>query len=183
MVTRITPSLLALVAATVLAGCGDDEDNTTLAPTATTSVQESDAAGAAGGEQASNAGQPGETGPASDAKAPSYDQFIKRADRICAVHDKKIEAAEMKLMAGDPSAEEAEEFVRKVLIPHVQEEIDRVGAFTPPEGEEADVARILDAAQSAIDQLGQDPALIQGPDNPLAEPVALAKAYGFQVCG
>ena len=58
--------------------------------------------------------------------------------------------------------------------------------LTPPEGDEQQVTEILDAAQSGIDEIEQDPSLLnQGPDagGAFTEANQLAEGYGLTDCG
>ena len=52
--------------------------------------------------------------------------------------------------------------MRSRAIPNVQEQITAVGALTPPSGDEAQVTKIVDTAQAALDKAKQDPSLITG---------------------
>lgn len=169
MLTRVMTLLaLALAAGLIAAGCGDDDDETTTTSSTTTAATgATGATGAATGEPLSQA------------------EFIKEADAICAAGDKKINAAGQQLGPGKPSDQEFEQFTTETLVPEIQAQIDAIRALTPPEGDEDEVSAILDAAQGAVDQLDQDPSLLneQSGDDPFKEANQLAKDYGLKECG
>ena len=119
-------------------------------------------------------------------RAPlTREEFISEADAICAEGDREIEEAGEEL--GDaPSEEELEQFTTEVVVPNVQDQIDQLRELPPPEGDEEDVAAILDAAQRGVDELEADPSLgIQGEDagGAFAEANQRAQGYGLTDCG
>jgi hypothetical protein len=173
MLSRLT-ALFALVLAAVLiaAGCGDGDDETTTAATTTPTTTTAGATGATGAT-----GEP-----------LSKDEFITQADGICETGDQEIdaEAQEFFPQGGNPGAAEEEEFVSEVVVPNIQEQLDGIGALTPPEGDENEVKAILDAAQQAVDQLEEDPSALSGGGSggdPFAEANRLAQDYGLKACG
>jgi hypothetical protein len=158
---------LVLAAGLIAAGCGDDDDETTAAsvPTTTTS------------------GATGATG--ATGEALTKDEFIKQADAICASGDKTINEAFDALGPGEPSGQEQEQVITDTVVPEVQGEIDGIRALTPPAGDEEEVGAILDAAQSAVDEVKADPSLLteQNAEDPFKEANQLAKEYGLKECG
>jgi hypothetical protein len=163
---------LVLALALIAAGCGDDDDETTTAATTTPTTTTAGATGATGAT-----GEP-----------LSHEEFVAQADAICEAGDEEIDSQAQEFFpeGGSPGTAEEEAFVSEVLVPNIQEQIDGIRALTPPEGDEDEVAAILDAAQDAIDQLEDDPSAItgagSGPD-PFAEANQLARDYGLKVCG
>ena len=165
MLTRITALLaLALAAGLIAAGCGDDDDDETTAATTTTEAGATGATGAATGEPLTKA------------------EFIKQADAACAAGDKRIDAAFRGLGSNEPSDQELEQVVTDTVVPEIQGEIDAIRALTPPEGDEDEIAAILDAAQEALDEIEQDPSSLAN-GNPFKEANQLAQDYGLKVCG
>ena len=118
-------------------------------------------------------------------EALTKDEFIKQADQICADGDKSINEAFNALGSGQPSQQEQEQVVTDTVVPEIQGEVDGISALTPPAGDEEEVSAILDAAQSAVDQVKEDPSLLtqQGAEDPFNEANQLAKEYGLKVCG
>jgi hypothetical protein len=160
--------LLAAVASVlVAAGCGTDDDGggeTTAATTGPTGVT-----GATGGEPLSKK------------------EFIKQADAICAKGDDKIDRQASRTFGNqEPTEQEIEQFGAATVAPNIQQQIDDLRALTPPNGDEEDVAQILDAAQNGIDEIEQDPSLLnQGSDagGAFTEANRLAESYGLDDCG
>jgi hypothetical protein len=75
--------------------------------------------------------------------------------------------------------------VAETVVPEIQGQIDGIRALTPPEGDEDEVAAILDAAREGVDELEQDPSAV-GPGTgagPFEEANRLAQEYGLKVCG
>ena len=157
--------LLARVAvggALVVAGCGDDEEtsSTTTTPEATV------ATGTGGGTL-------------------TKEEFITEADQICAAGDETITAAGDSL-GQSPSNADLEQFTGDVIVPSIQSQYDAIAALPVPEGEEEQVAELLSALQSGIDELEADPSLITAGDSaesPFAGANKLAKKFGLTDCG
>ena len=71
-------------------------------------------------------------------------------------------------------------------MPAFREQIGDLRALTPPQGDQATVAEIYDAAERGIDALRADPSLFTDSDAvraELAEARRLGRAYGFFDCG
>ena len=118
--------------------------------------------------------------------ALSKQEFIKQADQVCAKGDKEIEQAAGDVFGGgqQPARQEQERFITKTVIPNVQQQVDDVRALTPPEGDEKEVAAILDSAQEGSDTVEKDPSVLTGGGkDPFAESDRLASDYGLKQCG
>ena len=120
--------------------------------------------------------------------APTKEGFIAEADQICTEGDEEISQAEQEVLGqGRPSPQEQEEFLTGTVVPSIQDQIDGIRGLTPPEGDEQQIAEFLDTAQSALDEVEQNPELIlQGEEgsagDPFAETAQLGEQYGFEVC-
>jgi hypothetical protein len=120
--------------------------------------------------------------------APTKEEFIAEADDICAAGDEEISQAEQEIIGqGRPTRQEQEEFLTGTVVPSIQDQIDGIRGLTPPEGDEQQISEFLDSAQSALDEVEQNPELIfQGeegtPTDPFAETARLGEQYGFEVC-
>ena len=127
-----------------------------------------------------------ETTPAASSAPPTKEEFIEQADQICADGDAEIEqAAQETFSQGRPSPEEEEAFITDTAIPSIQTQVEGLSALTPPEGDEEDVAAIVDAAESALAEVEEDPAAITeegGRNDPFAEATKLAEDYGITEC-
>jgi hypothetical protein len=122
-----------------------------------------------------------------DGEALTKVEFISQADAICAEGDREIDQAGREAFGDQrPSEQEIEQFATDTVAPNIQNQIDGIRALTPPEGDEQQVAEILDAAQNGIDEIEQDPSLLnQGPDagGAFTEANNLATEYGLTDCG
>lgn len=122
-----------------------------------------------------------------DGEALTKQEFITQADQICAEGDRQInEAGSAQFGGQEPSAQEIEEFGTETVAPNIQNQVDQIRALTPPEGDEEQVSAILDAAQEGIDEVEEDPSLLnQGQDagGAFTEANRLAEDYGLTDCG
>jgi hypothetical protein len=113
-------------------------------------------------------------------------EFVKKGNAICAQGNKKIEAQGQKLFGPNkkPSKAKLEEFASTVLLPSVEDQVNKIRALGAPKGDEAKVKAILDAADQGVQKGKQDPLSLtnEGAD-PFAKANRLAKAYGLKVCG
>jgi len=159
----IIAALVCAAFAVAIAGCGGGDDSSST--TASTGV--SGATGASG--------------------APlTKEQFIAQADAICKKGNDTIDQAAGQVFGGQqPSAAQIEQFANDTAIPAIQQEIDGISALTPPAGDEDQIQAILDAVNSGLDQVRQDPQSLATSDNagPFAEADQLANDYGLKVCG
>ena len=138
-------ALLALAAGLVIAGCGDDDDETTSGTTTTEATDSTD------------------TGD----DAPTKADFIKEADAICADADQALaDVALEQYPEGPPTGDDAVAFAEDVFIPNLQGQHDDLAALTPPEGEEDAFADLLEQLQTGIDEIADDPERLRGDRRP-----------------
>lgn len=160
---RISKLLALAIAALslVAAGCGGGDDTTTIE----TGV--SGATGASG--------------------APlSKEQFVAQADAICKDASQQIKSQAGQTLSQSSSPNEIAAFTTNVLIPKQEEISDQIRALTPPEGDEDQVSAILDAVDSALQRVKDDPDLQADPQAAEAEFTdadQLATDYGLEECG
>jgi hypothetical protein len=112
--------------------------------------------------------------------APSKAKFLLDANAICATSGTVDPGG---AVGRDPSPIEFDRFVRGVVVPTIQEEVDAIRALTPPEGDEKEISAILDSAQAAIDEVKAHPGALNARQNPFRESTRLAHAYGLDACG
>ena len=108
-------------------------------------------------------------------------EFLEQGNAICAEGNEAINAAAGDLNQNSPP-EEIQAFASETLVPEVQNQIDGLRGLSPPEGDEATVEAILDAAQEANDQVEEDPSAITSNEDPFNEANDLASEYGLQEC-
>jgi hypothetical protein len=118
-------------------------------------------------------------------EALSKSEFLKQGNAICKQGNQDINAAFKDALGGGgkPSQDELDQVVTDSVVPSIQGQIDDLSALTPPTGDEDTVNNILDEAQTALDQVKDDPSAITGKDDPFAQANQDAKAYGLTVCG
>ncbi len=85
---------------------------------------------------------------------------------------------------GDPDPAEVEEVALGIVVPALEAEIAAIGALDAPEGDEDEVQGILDATQAGIEEIEADPqALLDGAPKSLVKAEQLARQYGSTQCG
>ena len=119
--------------------------------------------------------------------ALSKSEFLAKGNAICAKGEKQIGTAGKKFFSQSqaPSQATQEKFATQVVIPNIQQQVDGIKALPAPAADEDQVNAIVEAAQSALDKVKQDPSLItqsQGSD-PFTQANKLANAYGLTQCG
>jgi hypothetical protein len=148
----------------VAAGCGGGSSSTTTAATGAT--------GATGAQGA----------------ALTKSEFLAKGNAICKKGNQAINKAAHQTFGPrgsgqKPSQSELHDFATKTLIPNIQEQITAIKALTPPSGDEAQVTKITDDAQAALDKAKQDPSALtgNGPD-PFQQVNKETDAYGLTAC-
>ena len=156
MKRKLAGALITMLAAGLVAGCGDDGNSSTTGQ-----------------------GEP-------LAKA----EFVKQADAICLATQQKIEKAATRLReAGRKSGTLAVplvvQFIKNTSLPAYNAMLDKLGALTPPKGDEKAIDGYVAALAGAIDTTKANPVKYSknnAPD-PFDQANAKAKAYGLKVCG
>lgn len=119
------------------------------------------------------------------AAAPlSKEDFIAQADQICVDGDEAIDAAGQEAFAsGEPSDEELTQFFTETVLPNISDQVAEIRALGVPEGDEDEVAAILDSADQSVEDATADPGSLTGEgDGPFAETNQLATDYGLEEC-
>ena len=119
----------------------------------------------------------------STATALSKSEFVKQGNAICAKGNKSTnQIANQTFTNGQkPTQAQLEQFTTQVA-PIIQGEIDGIRALGIPAGDEQQVNKILDDAQSALDKAKKDPSVFVNGD-PFKQANQEAKAYGLTACG
>ena len=119
--------------------------------------------------------------PAAD--APTKEEFVAEADKICADADEALaEVALEQYPEGPPTGEDAVAFAEDVFIPNLQGQHDDLAALTPPEGEEDAFADLLEQLQTGIDEIAGDPESFVETDA-LEDASVAASDFGLRSCG
>ena len=117
----------------------------------------------------------------SDSPPLTKAEFLEQGNAVCAEGNEAIDAAAADLNQNSPQ-QEIEAFASETLVPEVQKQIDGLSELSPPEGDEAQVEAIIEAAQEANDQVEEDPSLITSNEDPFNEANDLASEYGLTEC-
>lgn len=144
-------ALLALALAAGLIAVGCGDDDETTTTSSTTTAA---------------TGAPGATGAATGEPLTKAD-FVEQADQICA--DGNAEIGQLQ----NPSPED--------IAANIQQQVDDIRALTPPEGDEQEIADIVDTADDGVQQLEDTGKFQKAPA--LQEATQLANQYGLKVCG
>lgn len=112
--------------------------------------------------------------------ALSKAEFLLDANAICATAG---DVDPGRALGRHPSPTEIARFVRGVVVPTIQDEVDGIRALIPPQGDEEEISAILDSAQAAIDEVQAHPGAVNARPNPFRESTRLAHAYGLDACG
>jgi hypothetical protein len=157
--TSVLLALFAILAGTVIAGCGDDDD------------EEPQALGS------------GATGATGEAGSLDLAGFVDAADGVCKdASDALAEEGLEQYPEGPPTGEDAVAFSEDVVIPNLEQQHEGIAALPVPEGEEEAVDDLLSKLQSGIDELKQDPGSFVTSD--ALEPASqAAKDLGLKECG
>lgn len=99
--------------------------------------------------------------------------------------NQEIDAAGAELFGGssqEPSQADQEKFVNDVLIPSIREQIDALrGLGDPDEGAE-ELSAVLDDAESALQEIEDDPSLLAGGGDPFSGIDGQFKELGLPAC-
>ena len=117
-----------------------------------------------------------------DEATPSKGEFILAANSICTT---AVDLDPRRAVGRHPSPTEFARFVRGVVLPTIQDEVDGIRALIPPEGDEEQISAILDSAQAAIDEIACEahPTALNAKPNPfqrIHEARSLLRARGLR---
>ncbi|WP_148615073.1 hypothetical protein [Nocardioides rubriscoriae] len=158
-------SAAALLLPLVLTGCGGgDTDAEDTAP-------------------ADRAGSSESAAPETDAAetaGPTKDEFVTRANEVCAAGNGELATAGADVDPQDPDAVAA--FATDVLVPNVRGQLEDIRALGFPEDDAELLDSTLTDASTALDEIEADPTLLTGDENPFAEVNTALTDYGLTEC-
>jgi hypothetical protein len=117
--------------------------------------------------------------------------FVREADAICRENREKIIKAAAKIpLQEKPEAREAVErkLISSLLIPGLEEVVDRIRDLGPPPSGEAQIERILVLTENAIEEAETEPETYVAGENyrdgsvRFGEANRLARGYGMKSC-
>jgi hypothetical protein len=116
-------------------------------------------------------------------------EYLQRANEICRSGDREIPARAEEFFAGysrqhPPTAAKEAQFVRDVVIPTHQRQLDDLRAIPIPEGDEDEVEPFLQAGQDFLHRLADEPSLFieQRVTPDLERASTTAARYGLEGC-
>jgi hypothetical protein len=112
--------------------------------------------------------------------ALSKPQFLAQGNAICARGNQRLGAAE-KALGNRPSRAQITSFVASAFAPDIQSQIDGLRALGAPSSDHATVSNMLDTAQSDLNKIKANPALLAGGAG-FADFARLAHPYGLTAC-
>ncbi|MBJ8346099.1 hypothetical protein [Antrihabitans sp. YC2-6] len=119
----------------------------------------------------------------SDAKAeaPTKAEYITSADNICKELETQFDEDTKDL---DPSNEADLADFKDAIVSGLREQLVKLRALTPPEGDAQTVDAIYDEVEAGADKIDNlSPDEIGQGDNPLEKADELATDYGMKECG
>lgn len=112
--------------------------------------------------------------------ALSKPQFLAQGNAICARGNQRLGAAD-KTLGNQPSKAQITAFVTSTFAPDIQSQIDGLRALGAPSSDQAAVASMLDAAQTDLNKIKSNPALLASGAG-FADFAHLAHPYGLKAC-
>jgi hypothetical protein len=116
-------------------------------------------------------------------------EFIKKADAICEKGNDSINtevdefAKEKGTTPEKMTKEQQEEFVEQVVAEDIRSQAEEIGDLGAPSGDEKQIEAMVEAVEDGAGEIEEEPKVLFGKSNPLAEGTKLAKEYGLKVCG
>ena len=166
-----TPTFLAVTALActlTTVGCGGDDDDAGEPLSSDKSVGHPNA--------------PSERGSAAKDSAPSKEEFVARANEICAQGNTKLQAAaQERLGEGMAPAADRDAFATETIVPNVRGQIDDIGALDVPKRDEDTVNAFLHEAERILDRLERAPESFSA--DPFVQVNQDFAAYGLTACG
>ncbi len=124
-----------------------------------------------------------------DEDALSEAELVRQGNEICATHGKQIEdeaRARFGQSRNVPSVQETEDFANGVVVPQVDQMVDKLDDLEPPEDERADYRDFLSETEKALDDdVKQDPVSVlseQASSDAFAEANEKATDVGLNEC-
>jgi hypothetical protein len=108
--------------------------------------------------------------------------FVAKSNAICTTGNQAATAAATKEFGNRrPSQAQFASFAAATYVPNIQSQIDQIRALGAPSGDEATVTKILDTAQTDLNKVKSDPALLGG-NSAFADFKTVARPYGLTSC-
>ena len=122
----------------------------------------------------------GSSSKSATAASLSKPQFLAQGNAICARGNQQLAASD-KALGNQPSQAADRGFVTSSFAPNIQSQIDGLRALSAPSGDQASVSKMLDVAQTDLNKIKSNPALLASGAG-FAEFAKLAHPYGLTAC-
>lgn len=121
------------------------------------------------------------------APEPTKPQYVANADAICRAAESAIreEASEQIDGLGRRQSLDGPEVARiaeQVVIPRADSELAQLRDLPRPDEDRETLERFFAAAEEGLDELRQQPELLESAERIFADAARLAREYGFQDC-
>jgi hypothetical protein len=118
-------------------------------------------------------------------------EFVKQGNAICKEGNEEIEGEFEKFAKENtlsekkaPTEAQLEEAAEQFLIPAITRQVEGLRALGAPSGEEEKVNTLLDNAETALEEVEEDPSLLSGEKSePFEDVNKEARAVGLTTCG
>jgi hypothetical protein len=121
-------------------------------------------------------------GASEDAPAISKADFIKQANAICTAGNKEIATAAQEL-GNNPSDDDIESFATDTLVPNIRGQVEDIRALGFPEADADRLDGLFTKTEGILDDVEDDPASINSPDDPFQAVNGEVSDYGLTACG
>jgi hypothetical protein len=122
----------------------------------------------------------GSSSKSSTAASLSKPQLLAQGNAICAQGNQRLAASD-RALGNQPSQAQITTFVTSTFAPDIQSQIDGLRALSAPSGDQATVSKMLDVAQTDLNKIKSNPALLASGAG-FAEFARLAHPYGLTAC-
>jgi hypothetical protein len=116
---------------------------------------------------------------ASTTAALSKPEFLVQGNAICEQGNQTLTAAE-KALGKQPSEAQFKAYVADTFAPTVQKQIDGIRALAAPSNDQANIANMLNVAQTELNQVKGNPAVLT--EKTFVSFAKLAHPYGLTAC-
>ncbi|MFZ1154228.1 MAG: hypothetical protein WAN93_04920 [Solirubrobacteraceae bacterium] len=124
-------------------------------------------------------GSASKTTSASTTTALSRPEFLAQGNAICTHGNQTLAAAE-KALGKQASEAQFKAYVTSTFAPTVQEQIAGIRALAAPSNDQADIASMLDVAQTDLNRVKINPTILT--EKTFANFAKLAHPYGLTAC-
>lgn len=128
---------------------------------------------------AAGCGSTSKTTSTSTTAALSKPEFLAQGNAVCEQGNQTLTAAE-KALGKQPSEAKFKAYVADTFAPTVQKQIDGIRALASPSSDQTNIAKMLDVAQTDLNQVKGNPAVLN--EKTFTNFANLAHPYGLTAC-